>query len=97
MYKYEVVYKGTRYTRINKTAARNAYVKGITVVLCPVKFSPFGAWNNSHMINRKHREHFCIDETGVKNDFNNLVSSFEFCNCYLNETGYYCSFYIASN
>ena len=96
MNKYELFNKGTRYTRINKTAARNAYVNGVTVVLCPVKLSPFTAWNTSHQVNREYREEYCINEMGVKNDFDNLVNSFEYYNCSSFDTGYYCAFYIAS-
>lgn len=96
MNRYEFTHKGVHYERVNKTAARKAYVAGIDVVLCAVKLSPFSAWGTGNRINRKYREDFYIDDTSAKNDFDNLVNSFEFYNCNYNETGYYCAYYIAS-
>lgn len=94
MRKYTFSENGHTYKRINKNAARAAYMDGLTVVICPCNLRPFTAWHNEHRINRKYREQFVIDEIGVKNDFNNLVNSFEYYNCQSSEAGKYAAFYI---
>ena len=91
MRKYTFAEKGRTYKRINKNAARAAYMDGLTVVICPCNLRPN---QYSRGINRKDREQFVIDEIGVKNDFNNLVNSFEYYNCPNSETGKYAAFYI---
>lgn len=85
---------GYTFKRINKNTARRAYMNGLTVVICPCNLRPFTPWHNEHDINRRSREQFVIDEIGVKNDFNNLVNSFEYYNCINTETGRYTAFYI---
>lgn len=91
MKKYTFTEKGRTYKRISKTAARSAYMGGSTVIICPCNLRPT---QYAHRINRKDREQFVIDEIGVKNDFNNLVNSFEYYNCTNAETGKYTAFYI---
>lgn len=94
MRKYTFSENGHVYKRISKTAARAAYMGGSTVVICPCNLRPFTQWHVERKINRKDREQFVIDEIGVKNDFNNLVNSFEYYNCQNSETGKYAAFYI---
>lgn len=91
MKNYEYNENGVLYRRISKKAAEKAYISGETVVLCAVNLLPqrFGT-----PINRKGREQLTADETGVKNDFNNYVNSFEFYNCVNTETGKYTAFYV---
>ena len=94
MKKYTFSENGHTYKRISKKAARAAYKSGLTVVICPCNLRPFTPWHNEHRMNRKDREHFVIDEIGVLNDFNNMISSFEYYNCPNSETGKYAAFYI---
>ena len=94
MRKYTFTEKGHTYKRINKKEARAAYKNGLTVVICPCNLAPFTPWHNEHRMNRKDRERFVIDEIGVLNDFNNVISSFEYYNCPNSETGKYAAFYI---
>ena len=91
MRKYTFTEKGRAYKRINKNAARAAYMDGLTVIICPCNLRPT---QYAHRINRKDREQLVIDEIGVKNDFNNRVNSFEYYNCINSETGKYAAFYI---
>lgn len=84
---------GKTYKRISKKAARNAYQNGSTVIICPCHLYPFNKWGIAHKMNRKYREEFVIDETGVINDFNNSVNSFEYYNCN-SATGNYTAFYM---
>ena len=91
MRKYTFTEKGRTYNRISKTSARSAYMGGSTVIICPCNLRPTQYANR---INRKYREQFVIDEIGAKNDFNNLVNSFEYYNCQNSETGKYAAFYI---
>lgn len=91
MNKYTFAEKGHTFRRIDKRAARAAYMDGLTVIICPCNLRPT---QYSHRINRKDREQFVLDEIGVRNDFNNIVNSFEFYNCPNAETGRYAAFYI---
>ena len=81
------------FERINKRAALAAYMRGETVILSACNLRPFSSWNYGFSLNRKRREAFCADEIGIKNDFYNMVSSFEYYNCTCAETGRYTSFY----
>lgn len=95
MNKYSFTNNGKMWKRITKKQARAAYVNGLTVAICPVNFRLFSRWQYPYMASRRSREQFIIDDIGAKNDFNNIVSSFEFYNCRDNETGRYAAFYIA--
>lgn len=85
---------GFTFKRIDKKQARRAYINGLTVLLSPCNLHPFGVWNTATPANRRTREQYTADEIGVKNDFNNLVNSFEFYNCRDTQTGKYTAFYI---
>lgn len=91
MRKYTFTENGHNYKRISKNAARTAYKNGLTVVICPCNLRPT---QFSNALNRKYRGQFVIDEIGVLNDFNNMISSFEYYNCINSETGKYTAFYI---
>lgn len=94
MRKYTFSHNGIDFVRINKTQARNAYLAGKTVYIVPCNIRPFSTWRYEYPLNRKNRENFCIDEIGVKNDFNSYVNSFEFYNCINSETGKFSAFYM---
>ena len=86
---------GKEYKRINKKSAIFAYMAGKAIVLSPVNFNPFGPWVIGPTLNKKDRAGYVADDIGVKNDFLNLVNSFEYYNCINSETGRYSAFYIA--
>ena len=94
MYNRTFTDSGFTFKRIPKNEARRAYINGLSVVICPVNLRPFTPWHCEHVLNRRSREHFTLDEIGVKNDFNNLIDSFEYYNCRDTETGKYTAFYI---
>jgi len=94
MRKYTFTQNGFTFERIDKKTARTAYMNGLTVVVCPCNLRPFTPWHNEQRINRKSREHFAIDEIGVKNDFTAWINSFEYYNCTNVKTGKYAAFYI---
>lgn len=85
---------GRTWERITKKQARAAYMNGLTVAICPVNFRLFTPWRYPYTTNRKSREQFIVDDTGARNDFNNVVASFEYYNCTNTETGKYAAFYI---
>ena len=94
MKKYQYTEKGFTFERVNKRTARAAYINGLSVVACPVNLRPGAPWHPELVLNRKYRAQFIVDEIGIKNDFNNLIVSFEFYNCPNAETGKYAAFYI---
>lgn len=94
MRKYSYTENGFNFERIDKTTARKAYINGLSVVACPVNLRPGKPYHPETVLNRKNREQFTADEIGVKNDFDNLINSFEFYNCTSSETGRYTAFYI---
>jgi len=73
---------GTAFRRINKRQARQSFVAGHPVVLCPCKLAPFGAWRPS-----------CMVQLTADECFDNIVKNFEWYNCNY-ETGYYPSYWI---
>ena len=84
---------GKIFERVNKKTAESVYTLGLPVVLCPVNLRPGEPYHPEIVLNRKNRERFVADEIGVKNDFANQVSSFEYYNCVNSETGKYAAFY----
>lgn len=94
MRKYSYTENGFTFERIDRATARRAYINGLSVVACPVNLRPGEPYHPETVLNRKNREQFTADEIGVKNDFNNLINSFEYYNCINSETGRYTAFYI---
>ena len=84
---------GKLYERVNKTAAKNAYMRGSKIALVPVNMQPVSPWFYPYIISRAARAPFVLDEIGAENDFKNLVNSFEYYNCTNSETGRYTAFY----
>lgn len=87
-------YKINGYERINKRAAFSAYMRGETVIVSACNLRLFTVWNPGYYLNRKSREQFVVDDIGTKNDFYNIISSFEYYNCTCAETGKYAAFYV---
>lgn len=81
---------GKTWKRVPKDQACAAYVNGLTVAICQVNFVP----KYPYTTNRKSRERFIIDDIGARNDFNNVVASFEYYNCTNAKTGKYAAFYM---
>lgn len=94
MNKYTFTHNGFTFERISKEKARSAYMNSLTVIVCPANLHPFSPWGVATQWNRKDRAHLVIDETGVRNDFNNLVLSFQYYNCTTAQAGRYAAFYI---
>lgn len=94
MNKYTFNHNGVTYERVTKATARKAYMAGINVYVQACNLRPFSVWTYPATFNRKQAEQFAIDETGVKNYFDNGVNSFEYYNCINSETGKYAAFYM---
>lgn len=72
--------KDILYTRISKKTALNMYCKGESIALCPCNLRPGAPWYPDVILNRSNRKEYTTDEESVRNDFNNLIASFEFYN-----------------
>lgn len=81
------------YKRINKTAARAAYITGKNIIICACNMRPFGPWHPEIEINYNRRDETEKD-TPAPVYFEKLINMFEFYNCINNETGKYTAFYI---
>lgn len=90
---YYFDHNGFTFKRINKAAARRAYINGLDVIITPCNLRPFGTWAAGFRLNKRSREAFVLDRTGLINDFENLLNSFMYYNC-SREAGYYPAFYI---
>ena len=87
------VNKGKTYKQISKRRAKKLYLQDIPVVMCPSNLRPFTAWHCEHVLRKRDRAQFVLDDIGAANDFDNYVNSFEWYNCRDNETGKYTRFY----
>lgn len=95
MNNYTFNHNGRTFKRINRKQAITAYMNGLKVVVAAVNIRPFNMQALGYdCISRKRREHFAVDETGVKNDFIAWLNSFEYYNCNNAECGRYAVFYI---
>lgn len=90
---YYINYNGYTFKRVNKKAARAAYINGLDIIITPCNLYPFGPWAPGYRLNKRSREAFCLDDIGIKNDFENLLDSFIYYNCNA-EAGYYPAYYI---
>lgn len=89
------IYNNRTFKRINKTQAIAAYMNGLKIVVSAVNIRPFNVQGFGYdALSKKRREHFAVDEVGVKNDFIAWLNSFEYYNCINSETGKYSAFYI---
>lgn len=93
MNKYYFNYKGYTFKRVNKTTARRAYLNGLDIIIAPCNMDPAGPWAPGYRLNKRSREAFVLDHTGLINDFENYLSSYMYYNCN-SETGYYPAYYI---
>jgi len=84
---------GTAFRRINKRQARQSFVAGHPVVLCPCKLAPFGGFRPSCMVQRTVQAPEQYTERMADECFDNIVKNFEWYNCNY-ETGYYPSYWI---
>lgn len=81
------------YKRINKTAARAAYIAGKNIIICACNMRPFGPWHPEVEVNYNDRDE-TENETPAADYFAKLIMHFEYYNCINNETGRYAAFYI---
>ena len=94
MIKMTFTNSGSTFTRVSKRTAKNKYVSGHTIVICPCNLRPFGAWHPEAMLNKSNEYKNYTGDEGIEKTFDSLVNSFEYYNCRFNETGKYASFYI---
>ena len=89
MTEYTFTSQGHTFTRVSKTAAKKAYMNGVTIALCPCKLRPGTPWHPECILRKTPGN----DTTETENELNSLLNQFEFYNC-TNETGRYTAFYI---
>lgn len=94
MNKYEFTSNGRVFTRVSKATAKKAYVAGFTIALCPSNLRPGTMWHSEYITDRETRGDYIFDDIGAGNDFNNMLSSFEYYNCTNTETGKYAAFFL---
>ena len=85
MNKNKMIQTSNKYTRINKTKARNLFNQGIDIMIVPCNVAPdySNMWIQPYMIN---------NQAGFS--FDQLINNFEYYNCNDNETGLYTAYYI---
>lgn len=87
--------KGRKWERVNATRARNAFMRGDAVTMCPRNLRPFGFWNPQSTVTRDDETHtWELQNYGPAGVWELLVNGFTAYNCTDNETGRYPSFYL---
>ena len=94
MNKYSFIDNGRAFERVSKATAKQAFIDGFIIALCPSNLRPGAPWHPEMITDRELRGDYIIDDTGAENDFNNLLNSFEYYNCTNAETGKYTAFFI---
>ena len=74
------------YKRVSKWIAKKLYEAGEPILFCPVNLRPGDIWGIGTIVIKKEGR-----------TFEEILSEFEFYNCYNSETGYYAAFYIKEN
>lgn len=75
---------GIRYMRITARAARTAFELGESLVMCPVRLNPFGAWNRGIHVRKS-----CLEPGETFDTITNAITAH---NC-SNEAGKYLAYY----
>lgn len=88
---------GDEWRRVNAIQARNAFVNGAPVTLCPVKLRPLGMWAPQFTVTRDDSAHaWELAHYGAANVWQMIVNSATAYNC-SHETGYYLAFYVKTS
>lgn len=85
---------GRTFERVSMAAARRAFIDGFTIAFCPSNLRPGAPWHPEYITSREMRRDYIADDIGAKNDFHNLLKSFEYYNCTDMETGRYTAFFL---
>lgn len=91
MNKYEFTINERTFARVSKAVAKQAFINGFTIALCPSNLRPGAPWHPETITDR--------EVSGVGDPatgFDVLSSSFEYFNCTSTETGRYTAFFIES-
>ena len=87
---------GVKYRRITKASARNAFIDGKTIVLCPSNLRPFSLWQCETKINLNDDIIKLNQDNKTPSQlFDYIVINFLYYNCVNSETGRNASYYIA--
>ncbi len=97
MNKYEFTINERTFARVSKAVAKQAFVNGFTIALCPSNLRPGMPWHPEAIINIEMYGDDIANDKGAENDFNKLLNSFEYCNCVNTETGKYTAFFIETD
>ena len=80
-----MIQTSNKYTRINKTKARNLFYENKYIYIVPCNVAPnySNQWIQPYMINNQ-----------AGRTFDQIINEFEYYNCNDNETGLYTAYYI---
>jgi len=73
--------------KVNKPTARKMYNAGKEVYICPCKVNPRNNWGIGHFFQKEEGD-------GFEQNFDRLVSHYEYYNCQYNELGKYAAYYV---
>lgn len=85
---------GEHVVQISKIKACKLFLSGKTVTICAANMRPYTECCYEFDLQRACYETMVIDETGMKNMFDDRVASYTYYNCINTETGKYPVFYV---
>lgn len=90
-----ITYNNKAYKRINKTAAKSAFINGGAVYVTSCNFTPFTPWSSPAVLDISTADSRELDRSGgVAGYFNKFINDFEWYNCINSETGRRAAFYV---
>lgn len=89
-YDYQPLGHATTYYKVAKPMARHLSNCGLTIILCPSRFHPFGGWLPSMEL---PADHSVVKEKG----FDTAILYFEQYNCINSETGHKAAYYVKAS
>lgn len=85
---------GAKWYRVDARRARRAFLEGLTVLLCPCNFYPFGPWRPSYSVWRDDDAHaWELQHYGPAAVWEMITNEAAALNC-SNEAGRYLSYYL---
>ena len=87
-------HNGARWYRVNATQARNAFISGEPVTVCPFKQRPWGYWSPQFTFTRDDDVHaWELEHYGARGLWDRLVNKFIYYNCN-NAVGRYPAYFL---
>lgn len=82
--------KGNKWERVNATQARNAFMRGETVVMCTANMRPFGPWGYGFTVYLRNEE----EAQNPASVWDRLVNSYMAYNCSHTGEARYLAYYL---